>query len=433
MPQYYYYYAAHSDRLRMFRRLANIFRGPPPPPPSNAGRPAAAASRHGLPSTSADVSDGGEGEAGRTWLPEMLSDRDSHLSKHDEEIDAAMDGLRGLASAGNSLAGGGRKRMTNDSERVESTESVSGAPSVDCADARVESILREYENDVPGLILAAGKQFQMNNHEIAAGLWRAASKAPLNDATAMYSYGMCLKEGRGVRRVDARDAVKYFARAARKGHPWAQYALAHAFHKGQGVDQDEGEALTLYKLAARNGIPPAPFNVANMYATGEGTEKDDEAAVEWYIRAADLGDPKAQFALGARHCSGRGVEEDWKAGYEYHVNAANSGYAPAQFNTGTHYFLGKGVEQNLDTAVYWFQKAADQGMPQAQVNLARMFLDGYGVSQDRERGISLLRVAAEDGKLEVAREILDAVLSEDIETGKHVLNAKVSLRGDKDN
>ena len=120
----------------MFRRLANIFRGPPPPPPSNAGRPAAAASRHGLPSTSADVSDGGEGEAGRTWLPEMLSDRDSHLNKHDEEIDAAMDGLRGLASAGNSLAGGGRKRMTNDSERVESTESVSGAPSVDCADAQ---------------------------------------------------------------------------------------------------------------------------------------------------------------------------------------------------------------------------------------------------------------------------------------------------------
>eukprot|EP00946_MAST-07B_sp_MAST-7B-sp1_P000858 g858.t1 len=127
--------------------------------------------------------------------------------------------------------------------------------------------------------------------------------------------------------------------------------------------------------------------------------------------------PKAQFALGARHCSGRGVEEDWEAGYEYHVDAANAGYAPAQFNTGTHYFLGKGVEQNLDTAVHWFQKAADQGMPQAQVNLARMFLDGYGVSQDRERGISLLRVAAEDGKLEVAREILDTVMSEGFETG----------------
>ena len=104
---------------------------------------------------------------------------------------------------------------------------------------------------------------------------------------------------------------------------------------------------------------------------------------------------------------------DWEVGYEYHVDAANAGYAPAQFNTGTHYFLGQGVEQNLDTAVEWFKKASDQGMPQAQVNLARMFLEGYGVTKDRERGISLLRVAAEEGRLDVAKEILDKVLSED--------------------
>jgi TPR repeat protein len=344
----------------------------------------------------------------------MVSDDENHLNKHDEDINAAMAGLRGLASAGGDAAGDGM--IGKDGSGSGSIRAGASAQNVEGVEATVQSILRKFENDVTGLVSAAGKHFQDNDHATAAGIWRAASDAPHNDATATYSYGMCLQEGYGVDKVDPRQAVKYFARAARKGHPWAQYALAHAFHKGEGVEVDAEEALTLYTLAARNGIPPAPFNVANMYAAGEGTDKDDGAAIEWYKRAAELGDPKAQFALGARHCSGRGVEVDWEAGYEYHVDAANAGYAPAQFNTGTHYFLGQGVEQNLDTAVQWFQKAADQGMPQAQVNLARMFLDGYGVSQDRERGISLLRVAAEDGKLGIAREILrEVALPEDID------------------
>jgi TPR repeat protein len=72
-----------------------------------------------------------------------------------------------------------------------------------------------------------------------------------------------------------------FARAARRGHPWAQYALAQAFHSGTGVEEDHPEALNLFKLAAQNGIPPAPFNVANMYAAGEGVAQDDDEAVEW--------------------------------------------------------------------------------------------------------------------------------------------------------
>ena len=410
----------------MLRRFAQFFRGPPPPHPRSVRAPGRATAARQDPSSSSSptgisASGGGDGRGGegkesregarQDWLPEMVSDAGDHKNKHDDDIDAAMAGLRGLASVGEGAEGGMNSR--GDVIAAMSNSPEFGDQGENDAQADVRRVLRKFGNDSPSLVLAAGNHFQNNEHKIAAEIWRTASDDPHNDTTATYSYGMCLREGYGVEEADPRQAVKYFARAARKGHPWAQYALAHAFHKGEGVEVDNEEALTLYKLAARNGIPPAPFNVANMYAAGEGVDKDDAAAVEWYERAAELGDPKAQFALGSRHCSGRGVEVDWEVGYEYHVDAANAGYAPAQFNTGTHYFLGQGVEQNLDTAVEWFKKASDQGMPQAQVNLARMFLEGYGVTKDRERGISLLRVAAEEGRLDVAKEILDKVLSED--------------------
>ena len=383
----------------MLRRIARMFRGalPEKPPPH--------------PRTLQNQKSGKEsvisaGKSHRAWKPELVQDSsEDPYNVHDEDIDAALTGLRDLANvnAKNEKFAGNLNTTTTDKIRY----------SYDDAEPSVRDALENFGDNVEGLIEQAGQYYKKNDHFVAVGIWKAVSSAPYNDPTAAYSYGMCLQEGVGVDEADPKKAAKFLARAARRGHPWAQYALAHAFHQGNGVKKDEEEALTLYKLAAQNGIPPAPFNVANMYAAGQGTEVNDETAIEWYKRAANLGDPKAQFALGARYCSGRGVDEDWEVGYDYHIAAAETGYAPAQFNVGAHFFLGNGVDQDLESAALWFQKAADQGMPQAQVNLARMLLDGYGVAKDKERALSLLSIAADRGKLEIAKEILDKVLTEE--------------------
>jgi TPR repeat protein len=47
-----------------------------------------------------------------------------------------------------------------------------------------------------------------------------------------------------------------------------------------------------------------------MYAYGEGVIEDDKEAVKWYRLAAEQGDAGAQNNLGLMHASGEGVIQD---------------------------------------------------------------------------------------------------------------------------
>ena len=52
-----------------------------------------------------------------------------------------------------------------------------------------------------------------------------------------------------------------------------------------------------------------------MYASGEGVPEDDKEAVRWYRLAAEQGNAKAQANLGSMYASGEGVPEDNIMGY----------------------------------------------------------------------------------------------------------------------
>ena len=58
----------------------------------------------------------------------------------------------------------------------------------------------------------------------------------------------------------------------RRGLRPAQYS-AYAF--GQGVPQDDGEAVGWLRLAANQGDTDAQHNLGVMYAEGRGVAKDD--------------------------------------------------------------------------------------------------------------------------------------------------------------
>jgi TPR repeat protein len=47
----------------------------------------------------------------------------------------------------------------------------------------------------------------------------------------------------------------------------------------------------------------------SMYMIGEGVRQDDQEAVKWFRRAAEQGDAHAQFRLGEHYDSGRGVPQ----------------------------------------------------------------------------------------------------------------------------
>jgi TPR repeat protein len=48
-----------------------------------------------------------------------------------------------------------------------------------------------------------------------------------------------------------------------------------------------------------------------MYDNGQGVPQDDAEAVRWYRKAAGQGDPSAQYNLGLMYAAGQGVPQDY--------------------------------------------------------------------------------------------------------------------------
>ena len=69
-----------------------------------------------------------------------------------------------------------------------------------------------------------------------------------------------------------------------------------------------------------------------MYANGEGVPEDDAEAVKWYRLAADQGDAGAQNSLGYMYANGEGVLKDDVTAYGWFNIAATNGYENAKTN-----------------------------------------------------------------------------------------------------
>ena len=59
------------------------------------------------------------------------------------------------------------------------------------------------------------------------------------------------------------------------------------YDEGEGVPQDDREAVKWFRLAAEQGAARAQFNLGIMYADGEGVPQDDKEAVKWFRLAAE--------------------------------------------------------------------------------------------------------------------------------------------------
>jgi len=94
------------------------------------------------------------------------------------------------------------------------------------------------------------------------------------------------------------------------GDAEAQFNLAWKYANGEGVPENDAEAVKWYRRSADQGNADAQYNLAVMYANGEGVPEDDAEAVTWFRRSAEQGYTKAQFNLGVMYANGEGVPEN---------------------------------------------------------------------------------------------------------------------------
>ena len=96
---------------------------------------------------------------------------------------------------------------------------------------------------------------------------------------------------------DSRETLQL----AERENAQAQFNLGMMYENGQGVRQDDAEAVKWYRLAAEQGYAPAQSNLGVMYENGQGVRQDDAEAVKWYQQAAAQGLAEAQSNLGVMY------------------------------------------------------------------------------------------------------------------------------------
>ena len=109
----------------------------------------------------------------------------------------------------------------------------------------------------------------------------------------------------------------------------AQYDLGFKYANGEGVPEDDAEAVRWYRMAAEQGEAIAQFNLGVMYANGEGVPEDDAEAVRWHRMAAEQGLALAQTTLGFMYENGEGVPENYVRAYAWLNLAAAQGHETA--------------------------------------------------------------------------------------------------------
>ena len=244
---------------------------------------------------------------------------------------------------------------------------------------------------------------------------RGAAK---REAAVFYNLGVCYAVGIGTPTSDT-EAVKWFRKAAEKGHADAQFILAYYLSFwGKGMEKPNGpesyydwlkkamnqghanaqffngiewrysedgpkikpqydyEAAEMFKKAAKKGHVLAQVELADCYLYGEGVGEDHVVAVEWLRKAAAQECPEAQYVLGMCYYNGYGVGEDYAEAVAWYRKVAEHGHAGAQAMLGRCYYKGQGVVKDDAEATRWLQKAIGQGHAGARVALGTLTGDG---------------------------------------------------------
>ena len=103
---------------------------------------------------------------------------------------------------------------------------------------------------------------------------------------------------------DYTTALKELQVSAQQGHASSQFVLGSMYINGQGVPQDDREAIVWFRKAAEQGNAEAQYQLGGMYLRGESIPQSYIEAANWFRKAAEQNNAKSQLLLGGLYLSG---------------------------------------------------------------------------------------------------------------------------------
>jgi uncharacterized protein len=249
------------------------------------------------------------------------------------------------------------------------------------------------QNDLAGLY-DFGRLWFAQDHRKAFELYRKAAKQ--GHPLAQYNLGACYYEGAGTP-IDYKKSLFWTRKSADQGYLKATVMLGWHYADGHGVAKDTDKALKLFHQAANQEEGSAFYAIGKLYDDGDGVPKDYRKAVEWYRKGEKVNDPECLALLGVKYDRGEGVPKSLPKAIAYYRKAAQLGIDMAQYNLGICYYDGDGVERNYRISADWIKKAANQNYPEALGQLSTIYISGQGVNQDLAKAYQYANRAAHLG------------------------------------
>ena len=138
---------------------------------------------------------------------------------------------------------------------------------------------------------------------------------------------------------------------------------AQDYQKGLAAYEagDYSAALEEWRPLANQGNAVAQVELGGMYRRGEGVPQNNAEAMRWFRLAAQQGDPLHQLILGITFLQGDVTPNDYVEAVMWFRLGACQGHAQSQRFLAFAYQKGQGVPQNNVMAYMWFNIAAANG------------------------------------------------------------------------
>lgn len=122
-------------------------------------------------------------------------------------------------------------------------------------------------------------------------------------ASQLYDVGEDYYYGRNGKLQDYTEALRWYKKAADKGHLNSCYSLGIMYNNGKGNKKDSLQAMEWYEKAAKQGHSNSQNNLAAIYYYA----KDYSSAFKWFKLAADQNNSTALDWLGTMYEEGNVV------------------------------------------------------------------------------------------------------------------------------
>ena len=179
---------------------------------------------------------------------------------------------------------------------------------------------------------------------------------------------------------------------AESGDPFAQVVLGFLFENGFKAPLDKEAAQAWYERAADRGYPPAQLALAVLL-----DRSDPKRSLHWVEQAAEAGYPAAQALLGACYWGDSSkAKSNPKLAFHWVKLAADQGDLQSMTALALMYEEGICVEKNLDLARDCLTRAANLGSIAAAEMIGGRLIDDPDPGK-QAAGLEWIWMAAKNG------------------------------------